>query len=453
MSGSAADVGVDLVAAVRGHRLLVRVGDAGPVLPRVVGGEGWPETPLVIRTAGVATATVLTPAKRLGGEPTTTLHLLGLPPDGADPSLADVTWLGLADLDRLAHPPAVATAIRTGLAEYAGDVPWPAERPAWYRPGWSAQVDGWVDGQLVRVGLTRTGESEAVKVWSLSAVLRVPVLDAGRATCVYVKATCDHFRAEPAVTRLVASYAPAVVPDVLAVDRARAWILMRPFTDGDVERRPETAPAAARAIAEVQLRLVGRDEDVLAAGAPDRRLAPTLAAFEQLVTAGLELPLLSADERQQAVGMLPWVRSELAALAAVGMPASIGHGDLHIGNYVADAAGIRIFDWSDAALTCPVLDALLLAASAGGDHERSTLDAYAGVWAEHRPEVDVAAALRLAAVPHLVYQAVSYEGIYGGQEEQSRWEMAGVSARLLRRLIARWVKAGRPCLPVAAGRL
>ncbi|WP_375429950.1 phosphotransferase family protein [uncultured Friedmanniella sp.] len=413
MSGPGAAAGVDLVAAVRGGRLLVSDGASGPVLPRVEDSDGWLETPKVVATAGVASATVLAPATRLGGEPTTTVHLLGLPLAGPDPSIADASWLDVDDLDRLAHPPAVAAAIRTGLVEYARDVPWPPGRPAWYRPSWPAELDGWVDEQLPRLGLTRTGGTVAVKVWSLSAVVRIPVVSGTGATSVYVKATCEHFRAEPAVTRLLASLAPEVVPDVLAIDETRGWILMRPFTDGDGDdaERPETAP---------------------------------VAAFEQLVSGGLELALLNHVERQQAVALLPWVAREHAALAAVGVPDSLAHGDLHLANYVADSAGVRIFDWSDAALACPVLDALMLAHGGGLEHEQATFDAYAEVWAEHLPEVDVAAALRLAAVPHLVYLAVSFEGIYRDQEQQSRWEMAGICARLLRRLILRWTEAGSP---------
>lgn len=445
MSGPTAPTGVDLVAAVCGDRLLVLDAPAGPVLPAVAGCEGWPETPLVIRTAGVDHATVLAPATRLAEEPATTVHLLGLPPGGPDPSLQGAGWLDLTHLERLGHPPDVATAVRAGLAEHTGAAPWPARRPAWYRPGWPAESDAWVDEQLARIGLDRTGPSEMVKIWSLSAVLRVPVSGGGTAAHVYAKATCDHFRAEPAVTRLLASLAPAVVPDVLAVDEDRGWLLMRPFTDGEVEPRPETAPAAARAIAGLQLDLLDHTDELLAAGAPDRRLAPTLAAFERLVTGGIELPLLTPAERQRLLALVPWVARELETLAAVQVPDSIGHGDLHIGNYVADAAGVRMFDWSDAALTLPVLDARLLAGSAGGEHEQPTLDAYAEVWANRLPAVDVAAALELSPVPHLVYQTVSYEGIYRGQEEQSHWEMAGISARLLRRLIGRWEEAGSPC--------
>ncbi len=435
--------GVDLVAAVSRERVLVLDGVSGPALPAVAGGDGWPDTPLVIRTVGVAAATVLAPAARLGSEPTTTVHLLGLAP-GCEPWLDDAGWLDLADLDRLAHPSGVAAAIRTGLGEYSGEAPWPRGRPDWYRPGWQAEVEWWVDEQLPALGLARTGKSESVKIWSLSAVLRIPVASGEGATSVFVKATCPHFRAEPAITRLMASLAPEVVSEVLATNDARIWTLMRPLTEGEVEGRPETAPAAARAMARLQLQLLASKQDLLATGAPDRRLVPTLAAFEQLVTDSIELPKLDGLERQQAVMLLPWVASEFDALAAIGVPDSIAHGDLHLGNYVADAADVRIFDWSDGALTCPVFDAVMLAQSAGSEHEQAIFEAYAEVWAGSLPELDVAAALRLAAVPHLVYLAVSFEGIYRGQEEQARWEMAGISVRLLRRLIARWSEAGSP---------
>lgn len=427
----------DLVAAVLDGRVLVEPGPQGPTLPVELVGEGYPAPEELARAVGAAAVTPLAPSMRMSGDPRITLHLV----ETAGASGAH--WLELDALDRLAHLSTVAEAIRTGLGEHTGTLPWPPRRPLWFAAGWRTAADGFVDETLAALGRQRAGAGRVVRLWNLSAVLEIPVAGPP-AGSVFVKASCDLFGAEPTITALLARLAPGRVPEVLAVDAERSWMVMEPLPKTEEGEREASAPDAARVLAELQILLADRTEELLAAGAADRTAGPTVAALRRLVRDSVELDQLTADERRQLLQLLPWLEDRVAALAATGMPDTIGHGDLHTGNYVVGPSGVVLFDWSDAALTFPSLDAVLLASSAGAGRREATLTAYADMWRAARPDADVTVALELASLVHPAYQAISYEGIYRAQERRSSRDLRGLGARNLRSLVERWQEAGCP---------
>ena len=420
-----------LVAAVVDGRLLVRSTPAGPVLPESAETEEGPTQDQLAAVWGTEAARSMAPALRLASEPAAlTLHVLAL-----DALPAGAQTLEPSALDRLAHPPVVAATLATELAVLDGSAAPPPRRPDWYRLEWLAEIDGWVDQALAAAGLRRRGPSRPVKVWSLSAVLEIPVEDGS----VFAKAVCRHFGAEPAVTAWVGELAPGRVPVLLATDPTRGWMLMRAFAGTEGEERPDTAPEAARTLAAIQLAAVGRGDELLRTGAPDRTSGPTLAAFRAVVESGLHLDLLSVEERDRLPALPARVADRLQALEATGLPATVVHGDLHTGNYVIGPDGVLLFDWTDAALGHPVLDAVLLAGSAGRADpplEQATLAAYAEVWRAARPDVDINSALELAQEVNLAYQAVSYDALVRAQEDRSQWEMDRVAVHCLQRLLA-----------------
>lgn len=415
---------MDLVAAVHGDRVRVT---ADTRLPTVPARDGWAEAAEILAAAGDLQGQIMAPAWRIDIEPVTTVHLLQVGP-------GDGPWLDLDQLDRLAHRAEVRTAVATGVAEYRGQRPRPAGRPPWFGPTWRAEADQWIDARLAEAGLVPSGPGAVVKFWSLSVILAVPTTVGP----VYFKAACDHFRAEPTITAAVARHCPAAVPDLIAVDAARGWMLMRALEGASDERDPRLAPVAARTMASIQLMMSDHLAELASAGAPDRTLGPTLSALRQVVEGSLELDQLDDSERRTAVAMLPWLADRVVALAEAGLPYSLGHGDLHLGNVAPTADHLVIFDWTDAAVTFPVLDVALLARSAGDEMAPAVRAAYAEVWREARDEAVVDAALALAPLVNTAYQLVTYEGIYRAQEPRTRWEMGGVVARTLRDLGQQW---------------
>lgn len=182
-----------------------------------------------------------------------------------------------------------------------------------------------------------------------ATVLRVPLADG----VAWFKA-CNPIQAfEPRLTASLAARWPDRMPDVLAHDADRAWLLLgdagRPL-GFDVGAEPwlEILPRCA----ELQHGEAGRARDHLEAGVPDRRLA----SFPALYDAALahDLPV-GEHELAQLRAFAPRFAELAAELAAAGIAETIQHDDLHGANVYGDTGAWRILDWGDACVSHPFL--------------------------------------------------------------------------------------------------
>lgn len=324
------------------------------------------------------------------------------PPDA---DWATVPLVAMADLPA----PARAAVDRT-IAEHVGDAPWPARRPPWFRHGWLEQVEDWIDDQLRSLTLVRARATVPVRVWSLSAVLQVPLTSGAS---VWFKATCEHFRAEPAITRAVGAFATSTVPTVLAADDERAWMLLAPLPPTAVDRA-RRIEATASAMAKVQLEATAHVDALRAAGCPDRGLQPTLDAFRALLA-----------ERESAARIWSWIEDQLGSFFDGGVPLSLVHGDLHLDNVAGDDRAV-IYDWTDGCISHPFIDGAHLAREADGAHHAAVRDIYLAAWGN-----GAEATWELAPLADRVFQAVTHDAIRRSLEPASQWEVAGWMARLL----------------------
>jgi aminoglycoside phosphotransferase (APT) family kinase protein len=346
--------------------------------------------------------------------------------------LPDGPWRLVRELDS-----DVGRAAALAADEYAGRPP--AHRPAWFRPGWFDRVEAWVDHWLATVARRRTGPARIDRMWALSAVLRVPT-DHGD---TWFKATCDHFRAEPAITRTLARHFPDLVPVLIAEDDGPAWMLMEPL-DGTGWQDELTGAELALAprFAEVQVASIDLRDELVAAGCPDRGLESTLRDWAAVLADSLELPGLTDDEIAASREVAPRVESLVREFWGCGLPDTLSHGDLHGGNLAYDGAGLRVFDWTDACLSHPLLDAGHLARFNAESHggadaagpDLAVLAAFADRWRAEFPGADIDRALALVPLVNLVFQAVTYEAILRAVEPASRWSLSGVIEKTLRRL-------------------
>jgi aminoglycoside phosphotransferase (APT) family kinase protein len=437
---AAGNEALDTVAVIAGERLRVERAVTGecrlPVLGR---GDDWRSPAELVALTGDACAHIAAPVNRLAENPTLNLHLLVVDEPGPVHS-----WLRLADLDQLNEPAVVKAAIRSDLQHFRSQE-LPVGRPAWFAHDWQGEADGWIDSRLPSLGLRRTGPSEIVKFWSLSAVLRIPVTasaEHGAERSLYFKAACQLFHAEAAVTAELARLAPKHVPDVLAIDPDRGWMLMNPLPGEPPARlSPEAAPTAGRMLAELHMITSDHIPCLVAAGAVDRTLQPTLAGLSMIINDSLERDQLTDTERDLARQMEPWLAEQLTAVAESGLPYTITHGDLHPGNIAQHEDTLVIYDWTDAAVSFPTLDAVLLASSIPDDHRDATVVGYVDRWRERFPSVDFEALREPSIIANEIYQAISYERIYRTQEPRTRWEMGGVVAGVLRGLGQRWLES------------
>ncbi|MFC5177220.1 phosphotransferase family protein [Nocardioides taihuensis] len=429
---------VALLDEQRGAVLVVPDGEGGWRLPRHP--ERWADHPDLVAAAGAAAATAyleVPPHREEDG--TITNVLVG---DGTS-ALPDAEWWPLADLGGAGVSEAALARVTALLAERAAlraGAPLPDDgRPSWYLPGWRDDVEAWVDAVGEEHGFARRGAPEAMKIWMLSAVLRFPVERDGKPADLWFKATCEGFRTEPALTRAVAGLAPDLVPTIVGVDAARAWLLMEPLP-ADQDARPDRAPAVARALARLQLDARGANAALLLSGAPDRGLTGTLAGLRACIHDSVEADAMGEELRHEAAESEEWLADRLRELWAWGLPDTLSHGDLHLGNVAWDGERPVFYDWTDTCLTHPFFDARHLADSAAdecaddADKEAARAavwEAYAEAWRAAYPDLDLDAVWAQVRLAEAVFQMISYENIARAQTPDTRWELSGVVTRTL----------------------
>lgn len=385
-------------------------------------------------TATATAARLLTDAAHLAPvvvlDETNRLHVLGS--RGGTPERG--RWAGLVALpaDLRAHVEAAARAHR-GMP--------PAHRPGWYAPGWHDEVEEWIDSVLAPRGRARTGPLRTHRVWSVSAVHTVPT-DRGT---LWFKASCDHFGAEAGIVETLASHLPDLVPEVVATDRDRSWLLTEPLAGVSDDGAPADAAAVlAPRWAAAQVASLDWLDELRAAGAPDRGLEPTLLAWRDALASNRELDDLTAEERARLAEAVPLVESRLRDLWGCGFPETLGHGDLHAGNVAFDGVRPRIFDWSDGCVTHPFLDGTHLAhwiteESGGAVDER--VRAVLAPWRDACPAADFERAVELAPLADLVFQTVTFDRLVRALEAGTG-DCDGVVVMLTRKVIETVVGGG-----------
>ncbi len=128
-------------------------------------------------------------------------------------------------------------------------------------------------------------------------------------------------------------------------------------------------------------------------------------------------------------------RAAVTTLTALGLPDTLVHGDFHAGNVALVDGRPVIFDWSDAAVGNPLVDAVtwLDHIDDPGLRDR-TWDRFVAAWSL---PAGVSGTIRDAALTAgAAYQAVSYSGIVRAIEPLRRLESADGLEDYLNRLVA-----------------
>ncbi len=319
-------------------------------LPSYDAEDDWDDVGVRARTCGDPGAVLIAPQTVIGSDPGLMLNLFA---SRADVAVAG-RWASLDDL--VEDDPATIARLRAAVAEADGVLATPERRSAWFRRAWYDEVDAWVDAELAARGRSRTGPSVPRKVWSFSAVLEVPC----EPTPVWFKGSARHFHAEPALTRLVAGMLPEHAPPLIAVDEDRAWLLLEEMAGAD-EEQADAPPkglgaAAGRIAATLHLRSLDHLDEIEAVGVPLRGVEETMLEFDEVLAGSVELDQLTAEELAAARGARDDLRAAADELASMGLPETLVHGDLHPGNVAHDGDSLVLYDWSDAAVSHPLLD-------------------------------------------------------------------------------------------------
>jgi hypothetical protein len=250
------------------------------------------------------------------------------------------------------------------------------------------EVHGWLD----EVGVVATGPLQTIHERPWSTVLRVPTAEGD----LYLKQDAPVQAFEVALTVTLASRWPDRVPEVVAADVERAWLLLR---DGGTRIADAGTlapfPRALQLYGELQVGEVGHVDELLALGLPDIRLPVVSAAYEPFFERDHGL---SPKEVARLLACAPRFRELCEELGAFGLPGSIHHDDLHQWNVFVRDGRVAIYDWGDSSIAQPLwswLKALDVAGEYDVDPEPFRA-AYLSALTPLAPETQLRAALEVA---------------------------------------------------------
>lgn len=294
----------------------------------------------------------------------------------------------------------------------------------WTDPATVGAAQAWLIETAARAGRRLTGPVTQPHVRPWSTVFRAPT-DAGD---VYLKLCGPSQAHEPALTMLLATVRPAVVPQILGVHPHDPWMLL---ADGGAKLREVLdGPARLRVwaellppYAELQRALLGRDDAIRATGTPDHGLERLLPHFRAVLDDERVLApsaaTFDAAARRRLLSLLPEVERQAAELLSSGIGSSAQHDDLHDANVLMREGRASIVDWGDASLTHPFLSLGVLLTFAA-DHAGVTeddpsivavRDAYLEPWTALLPRRALAEAAGLGARLASLTRALSWHRV------------------------------------------
>ncbi|HYN65482.1 MAG TPA: phosphotransferase [Ornithinibacter sp.] len=232
----------------------------------------------------------------------------------------------------------------------------------WRSPHWRAEIEAWLIPALADAGVTVTGPvvQERVRFWS--TVLHVET-DAGR---VWVKENAPSQAFEAALVEVVDDIVPGLCAPLLAVDTERGWLatadLGLPLWHDDDPPPVDDWVAVVQGYAAAQRVLADHADAVLAAGVPhfpedpDDVVRWVTGQVDALRALPAQDPRRPTDEESALVDEgLDRIHDAAAALAGSGLPATLQHNDLHLGNaFRRPDGGIAYIDLGDAVWTHPL---------------------------------------------------------------------------------------------------
>jgi Ser/Thr protein kinase RdoA (MazF antagonist) len=198
---------------------------------------------------------------------------------------------------------------------------------------------------------------------------------------------------------------------------------------------PTTKVEVLTAFARIQREAASRHDELLELGVLDRRSGWLAAEIESLVDMAASLEL-EPGEAEELARLGPRLVEACDRLAAGPVPETLVHGDLHLSNVARGDGGYLFFDWTDACLTHPFLDLLIVLFEEDPDARLALSDAYLGEWAEHAPADELLELWRLAEPLASLNQAVSYRSILANVEPGTASELEPMTGRWLRRGLA-----------------
>jgi hypothetical protein len=204
-------------------------------------------------------------------------------------------------------------------------------------------AESWIRAHVDPAGPLEPGRE---RPWS--TVLRVPLADGA----AWFKACAPVQAFEPRLTAELQARWPDRVVEVLAHDEELGWLLLADAGSPirDLGNPPELWLEALPRYAELQRGEAAHADEHLAHGVPDLRVPTLPSRYEELVASRLPI---DEPELLRLRGFAPHFAELCEELASRGVPASIQHDDLHMGNVYERSGKLRILDWGDSSIAHP----------------------------------------------------------------------------------------------------
>ena len=318
----------------------------------------------------------------------------------------------------------------------------------WTSREFAAEVTSWVRSVAEPAGELITGEVEQPHLRPWSSTIRFQTASGA----LWFKVNGPGTLFEPALLVVLAQRAPDLVPDVLAVDPARGWTLMRDAGPvmrslaGPDELWDRWSDVLGR-YAGGQLQLAADADALRSTGTGWLPPGEMPGRLRQLVDELRRTPVraggLTAEEATRLDQVLPSYDAWCAELETSGVPLSVNHDDLHSSNICWGRAGPRIVDWGDATVTHPfatmlvTLNSIAWHAGTSIDDPRvhRVRDAYLepfGAYGEHADRVRwVGLARRTGALGRALAYMSALEGEPPSAHSELDWPVRGWLLELL----------------------
>lgn len=265
-------------------------------------------------------------------------------------------WVDKESLSQLEFMPAIFRSVMdTWFHEVEEDSAVSVVEP-WFCRGWVADVRAWVSDCMVLSDTLSQAAVAQVRFWQRSAVLRVQTSGG----CVYFKACPKELRQEIATTDFLAQKIPDRIPNVIASDAGKGWMLTEEIEGVKLDTLSEAEPwcQALTAYAQLQQDALGfLDELTMCA---DWRPLSMLSAFESLLNRlpslldGYPAPL-TEREIEGLRAMIPKFESLCQSVEAYGVPCTLEHCDANGDNFWMGSNGLIVTDWAESCITHPFI--------------------------------------------------------------------------------------------------
>lgn len=299
--------------------------------------------------------------------------------------------------------------------------------PPWFKHGWFAETQQWITTTLTDLGHTITSPPEQFKQSFISTLLRAETSDG--VFFFKVPNTRALFCDEPTVTRRLSALFPQHIPEPVAIDAPRHWMIVpnmgETLRDSE-DQTPEVYKRVLREYARLQIQTIPQINTLLAAGCLDRRLSVLINQLDEVAADESIDARLTPEERTAWHATLPKVKALCAELEAFNVPHTLVHGDFHAANIIVQDDRMIFFDWTDACIAHPFLDPLPLIDFDAPDHAETLRDTYLECWTDFAPMDELRRAYDIASIVAAAHQIVSYQRIriIIPSHDRTEWEWA-----------------------------